>query len=43
MTYRVIIEAQAQTDLEEAYRRIAQGSTERAAQWYNGIADAIAS
>jgi plasmid stabilization system protein ParE len=43
MTHQIIIETQAQSDLEEAYRRIAQGSAERAAQWYNGIVDAIAS
>jgi len=43
MTYQIIIETQAQSDLEEAYRRIAQGSAERTTQWYNGIVDAIAS
>lgn len=43
MIYRIIIKAQAQSDLDETYRRIAQGSAERAAQWYNGIVDAIAS
>ncbi len=42
MIYRIIIETQAQSDLDETYRRIAQGSAERAAQWYNGIVDALA-
>jgi plasmid stabilization system protein ParE len=43
MTYQVIIEAQAQADMEEAYRRLAADSLEQAAQWYNGLVDAITS
>jgi plasmid stabilization system protein ParE len=41
MTYRVIIETPAQADMEEAYRRMAQVSPERAAHWYNGLIDAV--
>ena len=43
MTYRVIIEAPAQADMEETYRWIAQESLERAVRWYNGLVDAITS
>jgi plasmid stabilization system protein ParE len=43
MTYQVIIEAPAQADMEEVYRRLAEGSLEKAAQWYNGLVDAITS
>src|SRR5262249_56210476 len=43
MTYRVIIEAPAQADMQEAYRWIAQESSERAARWYNGLVDVITS
>lgn len=43
MTYQVIIEAPAQADLEEVYRRLAANSLEQAARWYNGLVDAITS
>ena len=43
MTYQVVIEAQAQADMEEVYRRLAADSSEQAAQWYNGLVDAITS
>ncbi|HJY83723.1 MAG TPA: type II toxin-antitoxin system RelE/ParE family toxin [Candidatus Binatia bacterium] len=43
MTHRVIIEAPAQADMQEAYRWIAQESSERAARWYNGLVDVITS
>jgi plasmid stabilization system protein ParE len=43
MTYQVIIEAPAQADIEEVYRRLAADSLEQAARWYNGLVDAITS
>lgn len=39
MTYQVIIEAPAQADMEEVYRRLAADSPEQAAQRKRGIGE----
>jgi len=43
MTYRVLIQATAQTEMEAAYRWIRTRSPARAARWYWGLVKAILS
>ncbi|MEE9295680.1 MAG: type II toxin-antitoxin system RelE/ParE family toxin [Phycisphaerae bacterium] len=41
MIYRVIIQPEAQADMESSYGWIAEESPTRAARWYNGLLDAV--
>ena len=41
MTYEVFIQPGAEEDIEAAYCWLAEHSPDRAAQWYNGLVDAI--
>ena len=43
MTYRVIIQPSAETEIENAYLTIAADAPEAAARWYNGLLDSIMS
>jgi plasmid stabilization system protein ParE len=43
MKYKLIIHPPALAELEEAYCWIAERSPERAARWFNGFVDALAS
>lgn len=42
-TYRVIIQPPVETEIEQAYLRIAEEAPETAARWYYGLLDAIES
>jgi plasmid stabilization system protein ParE len=41
MTYAVVIQPRANAEAEEAYQWIAEQSPERAANWFNGLREAI--
>lgn len=43
MSYRVVVQPAAETEIEQAYERIAAEAPMNAARWYNGLMDAIAS
>lgn len=43
MTYRVIVQPEAEREIERAYLRIAAEAPRTAARWFAGLFDAIAS
>lgn len=41
MNYQIVIQPNAQTDIERAYRWLLERAPTRAVTWYNGVQQAI--